>query len=252
MLDLDGTVSLLRDGWQDFMVPLMVEVLESCPRHEGREELEKLAVDFVDHLTGKQTIYQMIRLGEEVERRGGRPEDPLSYKARYYERLNRSLAERLDALRRGGLRPDDHLVAGAREFLRELGSRGVRCYLASGTDEEFVKDEAEILEVSRYFDGGIFGALSNYEEFSKEKVIRKILDDFHLDGPELMIIGDGYVEIENARDVGAVAFGVYSEENNRYHMNSDKRERLVRAGAHFLAPDLRQGAAVLDYLTRNA
>ena len=56
----------------------------------------------------------------------------------------------------------------------------------------------------------------------------------------------------NARDVGAIAFGVYSEENNRYHMNSDKRERLVRAGAHFLAPDLRQGAAVLDYLTRNA
>ena len=80
VLDLDGTVSLLRDGWQDHMVPLMVEVLEECPRHESREELEKLVIDFVDHLTGKQTVYQMIRLADEIEKRGGSDEIAVFFK----------------------------------------------------------------------------------------------------------------------------------------------------------------------------
>ena len=71
VFDLDGTISLMRDGWQDHMVPLMIETLESCPRHESREELQAMIIDFVDHLTGTQTIYQMIRLAEEVEKRGG-------------------------------------------------------------------------------------------------------------------------------------------------------------------------------------
>ena len=75
VFDLDGTISLLRDGWQDHMVPLMIETLESCPRHESRRELEAIVIEFVDRLTGKQTIYQMIRLAEEVEKRGGKSLD---------------------------------------------------------------------------------------------------------------------------------------------------------------------------------
>ena len=81
LFDLDGTLSLLRDGWQDQMVPLMVDLLEDCGRDESREEIEALVTGFVDKLTGKQTIYQMIRLCEEIKRRGGSPLEPLEYKA---------------------------------------------------------------------------------------------------------------------------------------------------------------------------
>ena len=57
------------------------------------------------------------------------------------------------------------------------------------------------------------------------------------------------MEIKNARAAGAIAFGLASREGNSYHMNSNKRERLVRAGAHLLAcPDLTEAPAVLDYL----
>jgi phosphoglycolate phosphatase-like HAD superfamily hydrolase len=250
LFDLDGTLSLLRDGWQDHMVPMMVEVLESASPTERREDLERLVIDFVDHLTGKQTIYQMIRLAEEVERRGGRPLDPLVYKQAYNRRLNDAIAGRLGGLRSGRDRPETYLLPGAKDFLDGLSRRGVRCYLASGTDVEYVRQDARLLGIERHFGDDIYGALPNYQDFSKENVIRKILADFNLSGPELLVVGDGFVEIQNARAVGAVAFGVFSRENNRYHMNADKRERLLRAGAQFLAPDLRDGEALLDHLAR--
>jgi phosphoglycolate phosphatase-like HAD superfamily hydrolase len=248
LFDFDGTLSTLRDGWQDFMVPLMVEVLEECPRHESRAELERIVIGFVDELTGKQTIYQMLRLAEEVARRGGTPRDPLDYKAEYNRRLAGRVERRVAEIRRGEKRAEDFLVAGTRGLLEELARRGVRSYLASGTDIEYVREEARILGLESAFEGGIFGALTVYKDFSKEMVVRKILADFALRGPELLVVGDGFVEIQNGRDVGAVTWGVWSREGNRYHMNAEKRARLTRAGAQLLSPDLAEGKAVLDYL----
>jgi phosphoglycolate phosphatase-like HAD superfamily hydrolase len=248
VFDFDGTLSYVRDGWQDCMVPMMVELLEACPRHEGREALERLVIDFVDHLTGKQTIYQMIRLAEEVEKRGGRARDPLEYKQDYNRRFSAEVERRIAELRAGKASPDSFLVSGSRRLLDALVARGVRCYLASGTDIEFVREEARLLDVERYFGGGIYGALANYKDFAKEKVIRDILAEHQLQGAELLIVGDGYVEIQNGRDVDAVTFGVYTRESNRYSMNADKRERLFRAGAHLLAPDLGESEAVMEYL----
>lgn len=248
VLDFDGTISYIRDGWQDFMVPMMVEELLALDTGESQEDLLRLVMDFVDRLTGKQTIYQMIRLAEEVRKRGGAPADPLVYKRRYHERLEPLARDRIEGLRSGRLRSEDLLVAGSVQFLEELRRRGVRLYLASGTDIEFVREEAAALGLDRLFDGGIFGALPDYRSFSKELVIRKILADFALGGPELLAVGDGYVEIENARAVGAVALGIHTTERNRYHMNQRKRERLLAAGAHLLAPDLSEGNAILDYL----
>ena len=248
LLDFDGTVSCLRDGWQDFMVPMMVDVLEQCPRHESREELEGIVRNFVDHLTGKQTIYQMIRLAEEVARRGGHPRDPLEYKREYHRQLMGHVEKRIADLRSGRKRADEFLVAGARQCLEDLAGAGVRCYVASGTDLEFVKEEVGLLKLEPCFEGRVFGALANYKDFSKELVIRKILADFGLSGPELLVIGDGYVEIQNGKDVGAVTWGVYTLESNRFHMNENKRERLVRAGAHLLSEDLTESREVLRYL----
>ena len=56
------------------------------------------------------------------------------------------------------------------------------------------------------------------------------------------------MEIENAKTVGALAVGVASVEGNRYNMNADKRERLIRAGADIIISDFREGAQLLDYL----
>ena len=79
----------------------------------------------------------------------------------------------------------------------------------------------------------------------KAMVIQQIFDDFNLTGSELLVVGDGSVEIENAKAVGAIAVGVTSAENNRYQMNADKRGRLLRAGADILIPDFRDGDRLL-------
>ena len=249
VFDFDGTISLIRDGWQNVMVPMMVELLQTeTGTTETQSELEALVVEFVDRLTGKQTIYQMIQLSEEIEKRGGTPQEPLAYKDEYNRRLLPVVEERIAGLAAGTLSAEPLRVPKSLEFLRSLREMGIHCYLASGTDVEFVKNEAALLGVAAYFDGGIFGALREYKKFSKAMVIQKIITDFQLSGSELLIIGDGYVEIENAKTVGAIAVGVASVEANRYNMNADKRERLIRAGADIIIPDFREGVQLLNYL----
>ena len=249
VFDFDGTISLIRDGWQNVMVPMMVECLQTeTDTTETQEALEALVVDFVDKLTGKQTIYQMIQLSEEIEKRGGTAKAPLAYKDEYNHRLLPVVEKRIAGLAAGTLPADPLRVPMSLEFLQTLRKMGISCYLASGTDVEFVKNEAELLGVAEYFDGGIFGALREYQKFSKAMVIQKIITDFQLSGSELLIVGDGYVEIENAKEVGAIAVGVASVEDNMYNMNADKRERLIRAGADIIIPDFREGAQLLDHL----
>lgn len=249
VFDFDGTISLIRDGWQNVMVPMMVEFLQTeTDTTETQEQLEAIVVEFVDRLTGKQTIYQMIQLGEEIKKRGGKAKYPLAYKDAYNQRLLPIVERRISDLAAGTLSTETLRVPMALEFLQSLHEMGVKCYLASGTDVEFVKNEAELLGVAQYFSGGIFGALREYKKFSKAMVIQKILTDFKLSGSELLIVGDGYVEIENAKAVGAIAVGVASVEDNVYNMNADKRERLIRVGADIIIPDFQEGEQLLTYL----
>ena len=249
VFDFDGTISLIRDGWQNVMVPMMVECLQTeTDTTETPEQLETLVVEFVDRLTGKQTIYQMMQLNEEIKKRGGTPKEPLAYKDEYNRRLLPVVEERIAGLATGKLSAEPLRVPMSLEFLQSLREMGINCYLASGTDVEFVKNEASLLGVAEYLDGGIFGALREYKKFSKAMVIQKILTDFELSGDELLIIGDGYVEIENAKAVGAIAVGVASVEDNRYNMNADKRERLISAGADIIIRDFQEGAQLLNYL----
>lgn len=249
LFDFDGTISLVRDGWQSVMVPMMVDILlEETQTAETPEELEQIVVEFVDKLTGKQTIYQMIQLCEEIEKRGGVPKPSLEYKDLYNSLLLPTVDERIAKLENGEIEAADLRVPMSLEFLQCLQERGVKRYLASGTDVEFVRHEAGLLGVAPYFDGGIFGALREYQNFSKAMVIQQIFDDFNLTGSELLVVGDGSVEIENAKAVGAIAVGVISVEHNRYQMNADKRGRLLRAGADILIPDFREGDRLLTYL----
>ena len=248
LFDFDGTISLVRDGWQNVMVPMMVEILMDTQTNETEEELQNIVIEFVDRLTGKQTIYQMIQLREEVEKRGGIPLAPLEYKQMYNERLLPIVNDRIAKLEKEESDKSELLLLGSLDFLRKLRDGGVKLYLASGTDVEFVKHEADILGITPYFTGGVFGAIKEYKTYSKAMVIQKILEDYNLSGSQLLIVGDGFVEIENGKAVGAVAVGIASVENNIFGMNADKRVRLINAGADIIIPDYKYQDRLLEYL----
>ncbi len=248
LFDFDGTLSLLRAGWQDVMVPMMVEILRELNTGETEEELTALVRDFVDRLTGKQTIYQMLRLCEEIRKRGGAPKDPLEYKRIYHERLWQVIRERVEGVKSGRIPQDRMLVTGARRFLEALKERGVTLYLASGTDTEYVLDEANALGIAHYFDGGIYGAIDEWEKFDKDILIRRILREHNLSGPELVAFGDGFVEIEETKKVGGIAVGVASDEFRPGNWNEWKRRRLTEAGADVLIPDYSEGDLLLRFL----
>jgi len=248
LFDFDGTISLIREGWQQVMVPMMVEILCETPRAEEPKEAERVVREFVMRLTGKQTIHQMIQLCEEIEKRGGRPKDPLFYKKLYLQRLWGRIRDRVEGLQRGDLAPRDFILPGAVDLLEALRDRGARMCLASGTDYDDVKREADLLQISEFFDGGVYGALDEYQRFSKEMLINRILQEHNLKNEELVAFGDGYVEIENAKAVGGIAVGVASDEVRRQGIDAWKRSRLIRAGADLIIPEFRQWRPLVAYL----
>jgi phosphoglycolate phosphatase len=248
LFDFDGTISLIREGWQGVMIPMMIEILLDTPDHESETELADVVTEFVTRLTGKQTIYQMIQLAEEIEKRGGTPLEPLDYKHEYLRRLWTRIEDRVTDLRAGRISAKDFLVPGALDILAALRARDVTCYLASGTDQPYVLDEAGVLGMPPYFGDHIYGALDDYQSFSKRMVIERILKENQLSGPELVAFGDGYVEIEDTKTAGGIAVGVASNEAARLGTDDWKRSRLISAGADVIVPDFREQRRLLAYL----
>ena len=248
LFDFDGTLSLIREGWQDIMIPYFAEVLRDTGTAESDAALLACVRDFVDTLTGKQTIFQCIRLDEEVVRRGGPHREPIVYKDEYLRRLEERIRSRKEALRTGAAAPEDYLVPGSRDFLRLLHAEGVRCYLASGTDEEDVLREAALLGLEGLFAGGIHGAHAAMTQCSKELVIRDMLEREHIRPEELVSFGDGYVEVELVAQLGGLAVGAATEEAARQGINQWKRSRLIAAGAQAIIPDFRDGDEILKMI----
>jgi phosphoglycolate phosphatase len=237
IFDFDGTLSLIRSGWMDVMLPLCVEQLIETASGESEAQLCGVAEEFIWRLTGKETIYQMMALADAVRERGGTPLEPTAYKRLYLERLSQKISGRLESLRENQVDPEQYMVPGSRQLLESLLSQGLCLYLASGTDDPNVKEEASLLRLSHYFDGRIYGAQDDLRSFSKALLVQQILSKADTGAEELVVFGDGYVEIEEVKKVGGTAVGVATAEPDCLHTDKWKRERLIKAGADFIVPN---------------
>lgn len=248
LFDFDGTISLLREGWQDIMAPVCVEMI--CGDTEPDDDIRKAVEVMIDETTGIQTIFQMERLLEMVRAHGRVPEhqqlDPAGYKAIYNERLLVPVRERLARLASGELSIEEATVPGALDFLQHLKQHGAALYVFSGTDRDDVRNECACVGAAPYFQE-IWGAIPSVEEYSKEKVIREIIAQHNLHGSEVLAIGDGPVELRNVKEHGGVALGIASDEKHG-GWDMHKRDRLLRAGADILVPDFAEAQALYNYL----
>jgi len=248
VLDFDGTLSTLRQGWETIMEPLMLEMIAGQTPIDA--ELIQEVRAYIDQSTGIQTYYQMQWLAETALKYGRNPQasaDPWWYKAAYNHRLMLLVDQRRHQIETGQTAPDHFLIQGSMALLQALTAQGVAIYVASGTDHADVLQESELLGLRR-FCTDIAGAIPQRADCSKEAVLRRLIEEHGLRGPEVVVIGDGKVEIALGRAVGARTLGVASDEILRCGINSVKRKRLIEAGAQALVGDFRAWPAILHWL----
>ncbi len=256
LFDNDGTLSTLRQGWEEVMEPVMIQAIlgeswHSVDANTYRKVQEQVR-QYIDASTGIQTILQMEALVEMVRQAGFVPEeqilDKFGYKKIYNDALMEVVNRRLEKLHRGELGVEDFTLKGAIPFLKALREKGMVLYLASGTDEEDVLHEATELGLAEFFNGGIYGSQNDIKKYSKKMVVDRIIRENDLHGDELVVFGDGPVEIREVVHAGGIAIGVASDEVRRYGLNPEKRTRLIRAGAHMIVPDFSQWRRMLECL----
>lgn len=256
IFDHDGTLSTLRQGWEHIMEPMMIKaVLGPRSRDVDNATYDRVTATvraFIDRTTGIQTLAQMKGLRELVAEFGFVPSaeilDEHGYKALYNEELLAMVRTRSACIARGELSPYDWQIKNARPLLERLRDTGVKLYLASGTDEGDVVAEARALGYADLFDGGIFGAVGDLKIEAKREVLARIVKASAASGAEIVVFGDGPVEIREGRRRGAFTVGVASDEIRRYGLDLRKRTRLIRAGADIIVSDFAQLDALLALL----
>jgi len=258
VFDHDGTISTLRQGWEQIMAPVMIRAILGDQYETASEtiyqKVRQRVLEYIDQSTGIETIVQMEALVEMVREFGLVPADKirdrLGHKRIYNDALMELVSKRTEKFKCGELDVSDCTVKGVLQFLKALRERGVKLYLASGTDRADVAAEAESLGYAGLFDGGIYGSLGNVATHCKRMVIDRIMIENGLQGPELAVFGDGPVEMRECRKREGIAVGIASDEIRRHGLNVEKRTRLVKAGAHIIVPDFSQHGKLLKLLSQ--
>ena len=248
LFDFDGTISTLRSGWEEVMRSMMLEMIAGdAPVTDSlRNEVDA----YIDASTGIQTIFQMQWLCQYIKTYGTKkdmPEDPWWYKDIYNERLMQVVDKRKAALASNTAQREQFLIAGSDTLLEAFRRKGLELYVASGTDDEDVTAEVGILGLKHYF-SRIAGAGYRSLQCSKERTLRDLLKKSGYEGEELLIMGDGKVEIALGREIGAWTIGAATDESLRRGLNPAKQGRLKSAGAHVIIGDYLDTEEIIGWM----
>lgn len=256
IFDHDGTLSALREGWEQIMEPMMIrailgsayETIDEVVFRQVRESVRR----YIDRTTGVQTLVQMKGLAELVRQFGFVPTNEIldehGYKKIYNIELIERVKSRVEKLTRGELGIADFEIKNATSLLKELYESGIKLYLATGTDEADANAEAEAMGYAHFFEGRIFGAVGSIHVEAKKIVLEKIIRVNNLEGHEFATFGDGPVELRETQRRGGLCVGIASDEVRRFGLNLSKRRRLIRAGADLIIPDYSQLTTLLAFL----
>jgi phosphoglycolate phosphatase len=247
VFDFDGTLSWLRHGWPRIMCGLFRSVFPVRADESEEEVCEVLLGDILE-LSGKPTIFQVMRFCQSAADRGNPGLDPDLLLQEYQKRLLDEVDKRSRLIQEGGISPDEFVVYGARPFLCYLREKGLGMSIVSATSEPSVVREAALLNIDSFFGPRIYGSGADGRHFSKRDVISRILDAEKMDGDNLLSFGDGPVEIEFCKELGGLGIGVASEEerNGSGVMDPEKRLRLLEAGADVIIPDFRDAIPLIE------
>ena len=246
MIDHDGTLSLLRKGWQPIMHAFWQEIYQVIFPAKMLEETQLNSL--TTSTTGMPTLRQMEIFKDKYLQGAsiglGKYADPVFLKNEFVKRLeevvNKRKAEILaDSSKAGGYRLPDSL-----KLLNFLTSRGIHLHLASGTDERSVLLDTELLGYSQFFGENIWGA-RELDWDAKEAVLSEWKEKGAKSG-QVMVIGDGPREIEAALTSAVLRIGVVMDEENPLKPDMNKAQSLIEAGANGLVLSYRYLIAHLE------
>ena len=257
IFDHDGTISTLREGWELIMAPVMIKAILGDKYKDAPMDVfakvEDRVKEFIDKTTGIQTLVQMVGLVELVREFGYIPKEKIldgaGYKKIYNDELLKMVKIRERKFAAGELNLEDLTIKYAVPFLQKLVDAGIQLNLASGSDEEDVKEEAHVMGYDHLFEGRIYGSVGDVAIEAKRIVLNRIMEQIGADASaQVVTFGDGPLEIRETRKQGGLTVGLATNELRRYGLNLSKRARLIKAGADIIIPDFSQYAQLLPLL----
>ncbi|UCE06385.1 MAG: HAD hydrolase-like protein, partial [bacterium] len=181
LFDFDGTLSRERDGWVNLMVAANSAALAQAVSNISVKEAVEWVINDIEQTIGIPTYQQMERLGEEIERRGGKGFSPQRYKDVYNDALVSMVKSRHQKLKTHELELEDLRVPGAIELMTELSNTfGENAlFLASGTDIQPVQESVKLLGYNKFFGDRIIasGSTENAEDCAKQLIIEKLITE---------------------------------------------------------------------------
>ena len=249
VFDFDGTISWLRHGWPDMMVEVLREALPAklIASYVGLDE--QLMSDII-RLNGKPTIFQMLQFVDWAAKQGVPGLDAEALRVEYQRRLDAAIDERIANMRAGRCECDAYVVHGARKLLEHLAHVGLKSMILSSTVQDRVRQETEWLGLGPFFGEHVYGGTGDPIQFSKRAVFERILSSEQITGEQLLAIGDGPVEIADAKHLGASAVALCSDErvNGSGLCDEHKLQQLMAAGADAAIADFRDAIELIDLL----
>ena len=245
VFDFDGTVAWLKHGWPDIMASLLLPFFPNGTN----EVLIRLRAEILA-LNGKPPIFQIRRCLELAGSSAKNLPEPEQLLKEYASKLGNAVAGRLSKIQRGDVSPESYLVHGTMTLLKQLSRRELTLIILSGTEQEFVEKEAQLLGLTRFFGLHIYGSTSDLVASSKKAVINRLLAEEKITGEHLLAFGDGPVEIEVTKQAGGLAVGVASDEhvNGSGKLDLQKQHLLKSAGADVLIADYRDANPLVECL----
>jgi hypothetical protein len=130
-IDFDGTMSLIRIGWQHVMHGVMKHALHAYVPHPDTIDAE--IVGYIARSTGQPSIIQMAWVDEQVIMHGG-PARGAQYYLDQFSGAMRAQIDRQVASIHDDASADQQMVPGARAFLQLLHDQRIHIALVSGTE----------------------------------------------------------------------------------------------------------------------
>lgn len=226
-IDFDGTMSLIRIGWQQVMHGVMHAAL--LPHYPDSARLDSEIYTYIARSTGQPSIIQMAWVDEQVILHGG----PARGAQAYLDLFSHAMRDRIDQ-KIASIHDDDSadalMVPGARAFLQLLADNHVHLALVSGTEHIHLLRESAALRIDHFFDAGIHGPGPHNPGFTKGDAMAALIDTYRVSNGQLLSVGDGPVEIIAGKSLDGYSIAVASHEASG-GLNDDKRRHLIAAGA---------------------